>query len=267
MRGKIEWRTTKSVPCAGMTIPVAEGLPISTRDDAGLDQSLPGIRPNSARSIATKSMAWPFTRPLEEFFGHQWLQHQLGKWLQRYATSETCFLECGPGDMSFRRFLPPGVAYNTIEFAVSEFQIHRVVKKDPRVNFCIASITDIPVADNTCDIVACIEMLQQTIPADQAMSEIRRVAKPGAKLLCTIGNGKCDKVERKGKNRVYAHFWSDAEFQAIAAKAGFQLLEHYQTGRWIPFPRWITHRPLHLPITSKDEYYNSYFVYLFEIQK
>jgi SAM-dependent methyltransferase len=267
MRGKIHWRTNKHVHCAGIEIPVSESLPIATRGDAGLDQALAGIRPNSKKSIMLKSLAWPFTRATEEILGHQYLQHQLGKWLRRYVKPDSVFLECGPGDMSFRLFLPKGMAYNTIEFAVSEFQVHRVVKRDPAVNFCLASITDIPVADNTCDIVACIEMLEQIPDIDKAMEEIKRVAKPGAKFLCTIGNGKCEKVLRKGKNAVYANFWSDDEFQTVAERHGFKLKEHYQTGRWVPLPKWLTGRSMHLPFTSTDERYNSYFVYLYEIPK
>ncbi len=237
------------------------------RGDAGLDQAFAGIRPNSRASILTKSIAWPIARAADEILGHQYLQHQLGKWLRRYAGPDTVFLECGPGDMSFRRFLPKGVAYNTIEFAVSEFQVHRVAKRDPAVNLCLASITDIPVDNDTCDIIACIEMLEQIPEIDRALEEIKRVAKPGAKLLCTIGNGRSDKVLQKGKNRVYANFWTDDEFLALTERHGFKLREHYQTGRWIPLPRWLTSRSMHLPISSPEEHRNSYFVYLFDIPK
>lgn len=253
---------------AGVTLPVAEGLVVESRADAGRTQALPGIRPNTPRQLLLKRLAWPLQKFTDVFRGHPFTQRVMGRWIRRNAGPGTTFLEVGPGDMTMRRFLPPGVAYNALDFAVSEFQLQRVVKRDPRVNLVIASVTDIPLADNSVDMLAAIEMLQQIDDIEKALSEIARVCRPGAKVIISIGNGRSYKYARRGPNPWYVHHWSYEEFRSLAERHGLHLLNSRRMMVWVPLPDWLARRSsFHLPISAKNDYYNCYFLYLFEVKK
>ncbi|MBX3388034.1 MAG: class I SAM-dependent methyltransferase [Phycisphaeraceae bacterium] len=265
---RLAWQTTRSIEVCGITIPVSEALAVSRSGDAGWDSYVAGIRPNSKPKSAMKSLIWPILRASENVLGHQFLQYTLARWIRRYANERTAFLECGPGDMSLRRFLPPAIAYNAIEFGLSEFQVRRVLARDPRVNLVLGSIESIPLADSCVDMVACVEMLQHVPDVEKGLREIARVCKPGAKVMVTVANGHCVKVKRKGANKHFVHLFTEAAFRGHAKRAGLKVLEHEQTGKWVPVPqKLIGGHSMHLPIRSAREEDNCYFVYLFEVQK
>lgn len=265
---RLLWQTTRSIEVCGINIPVSESLAVARSGDAGWDSHIAGIRPNSGLKSAVKAVLWPLRRASENILGHQFLQYTLARWIRKYADENTAFLECGPGDMSLRRFLPPTIAYNAIEFGLSEFQVRRVLARDPRVNLVLGSIESIPLADNSVDMVACVEMLQHVPDVDKGLREIIRVCKPGAKVMVTVANGHCTKVKRKGANRHFVHLFTEADFRGRAERAGLNVLEHEQTGKWVPVPqKLIGGHSMHLPIRSEREEENCYFVYLFEVQK
>lgn len=265
---RLTWRTTRTMRVAGVEIPVAENLRVSTDERAGWDSAVAGVRPGGRAKNLVKTVLWPIRRVSENVFGHQFLQRPLGRWIRRYADQSTVFLECGPGDMSLRRFLPAGVAYNAIEFAISEFQVRRVLAHDPRVNLAMASIEDIPLADNSVTMVACVEMFMHVPDFEKGLREVVRVCRPGAKVLVTVANGHCTKARVKGPNPHFVHLFTEAAFREAAARAGLHVLEHFQTGLWIPVPQaLIGGHSMHVPWRSKREVDNCYFVYLFEVHK
>ncbi len=265
---RLPFTTTKSIEVAGVRIPVSEYLAVERTREAGLDSYIAGVRPNTGIKRRVKAVLWPLIRASENIFGHQFLQYRLARWIRKYATKETTFLECGPGDMSLRRFLPKGIAYNAIDFGISEFNVTRIVARDPRVNIAIASIESIPLADNCVDMAACVEMMQHVPDVDKGLRELVRVCRNGAKVMITVANGHCTKVKVKGANKHFIHLFTDADFRGRAERAGLKVLEAEQTGKWIPFPQWlIGGHSMHLPIRSAKEVDNSYFVYLFEVQK
>lgn len=267
-RNRLAWRTSRTVTAAGVTLPVAEGLEIETRADAGRTQSLPGIRPNTPRQMLVKRLAWPIQKFTDVFRGLPFTQRVMGKWIRRHAGAQTTFLEIGPGDMSMRRFVPRSVAYNALDFAVSEFQVRRVVARDPRVNLVIASVTDIPLPDSCVDMLAAIEMLQQVDEIDRALSELVRVCRPGAKVIISIGNGRSYKYARRGPNPWYVHHWTYEEFRALAERHGLHVLNSRRMMVWVPLPEWLARRSsFHLPVSARDDFYNCYFLYLFEVKK
>ncbi|MBX3379554.1 MAG: class I SAM-dependent methyltransferase [Phycisphaeraceae bacterium] len=265
---RLSWTTTRTMEVCGLKIPVSESLAISRSGDAGWDSNVAGVRPNSSLKSTMKRMIWPVIRFSENILGHQFLQYTLARWIRKYANENTAFLECGPGDMSLRRFLPRAIAYNAVEFGVSEFQVRRVLARDPRVNLVLGSIESIPLADNSVDMVACVEMLQHVPDVDKGLSELVRVCRPGAKVMVTVANGHCVKVKTKGANKHFVHLFTEADFRARAERAGLQVLEHEQVGKWVPVPQsLIGGHSMHLPIHSKAEEDNCYFVYLFGVQK
>lgn len=265
---RLPWTTSRSIEVCGITIPVSEKLAVARSGDAGWDSYVAGIRPNSGLKSAIKSVLWPLRRASENILGHQFLQYRLARWIRRYASDSTAFLECGPGDMSIRRFLPSAIAYNAVEFGLSEFQVRRVLARDPRVNLVLGSIEDIPLADNSVDMVTCVEMLQHVPDVDKGLRELVRVCRPGAKVMVTVANGHCTKVKKKGANKHFVHLFTEADFRARAERAGLKVLEHEQTGKWVPVPQKIIGgHSMHLPIRSAREEDNCYFVYLFEVTK
>lgn len=265
---RLTWRTTKTTQAAGVSVPVAEGLDLEVRADAGNTQALPGIRPNTPRQMRLKRLALPVHRLADVLRGQPFTQRLLGRWIRGAMGPGKVFLEAGPGDMSMRRFVPRECDYNAIDFAVSEFQLDRVVKHEPRVNLCIASITDIPLADNSVDVFAAIEMLQQIDAIDDALKEITRVCRPGARVIVSIGNGKSFKYAKRGPNPWYVHHWTHDEFASLAARHGLTRLDSRRMMVWVPLPEWLAGRfSYHLPLTAKNDYYNCYFHYLFEVRK
>lgn len=265
---RLNWRTTKTTQAGGVVVPVAEGLDLEVRGDAGRTQALPGIRPNTRRQMLFKRLARPIHKVIDVFRGQPYTERLLGKWIRAAALPGKVFLEAGPGDMSMRRFLPRESDYNAIDFAVSEFQLDRVVKRDPRVNLCIASITEIPLEDDRVDVLAAIEMLQQIDDIDAALSEIVRVCRPGACVIVSIGNGKSHKYARRGPNPWYVHHWTHDEFASLAGRHGLHLRESCRLMVWVPLPEWLAGRfSYHLPISAKNDFYNCYFHYLFEVRK
>ena len=263
-RNRLQWTTPKRIEAAGLSLPVSASLRTSTRADAGTAPDLAGVRPNSSRQMLLKRLAWPVARASQAVRGHQYVHYILAKWLRSRLGPTTTFLEVGPGDMSFRRFLPADMAYNAIDFAVSEFQLRRVVARDPRVNLAIASVTDIPLPDACVDVVVAVEVLQHVGDIERGMAEIRRVMRPGGAFLVSVGNGESYKVERRGRNPYYVHFWNFAGFRELAERHGFRLVDSRQTGRWVPVPKWMSRESVHLPLSSSDERANCMFLYFFE---
>jgi SAM-dependent methyltransferase len=265
---RLAWATTRTIEVCGITIPVSESLAVSRSGEAGWSSYVAGIRPNSGLKSAVKSVLWPLRRATESILGHQFLQYTLARWIKKYTNENTAFLECGPGDMSLRRFLPKEIAYNAIEFGLSEFQVRRVLARDPRVNLVLGTIEAIPLPDSSVDMVACVEMMQHVPDVDKGLRELVRVCKPGAKIMVTVANGHCVKVKTKGANKHFVHLFTEADFRGRAERAGLKILEHEQTGKWVPVPqKLIGGHSMHLPIHSKAEEDNCYFVYLFEVQK
>jgi len=262
-RNRLQWTTDREIHAAGVALPVARSLDVRERADAGTAPDRPGVRPNSSRQMLIKRLIWPVARASLIVRGHQYVHYILAGWLKTHLKETSALLEIGPGDMSFRRFLPRDMAYNAIDFAVSEFQLRRVVAQDPRVNLAIASVTDIPLPDSCVDIAVACEVLQHVGDIDRGLEEIHRVMRPGGVLLVSVGNGKSYKVQKRGRNPHYVHFWSFDEFKGLAERHRFTLLDSRQTGRWVPIPRWISRETFHLPLTSADERANCMFLYCF----
>jgi len=59
---------------------------------------------------------------------------------------------------------------------------------DARLAFKVGSISQIPLDDQSCDLVICTETLEHLFPGDftQGLAEIARVLKPGGHLLATV---------------------------------------------------------------------------------
>ena len=102
---------------------------------------------------------------------------------------------------------------------------------------------------------------------DTAVNEIRRTAMPGAVFICSIPNNYCYKYDKKGPHTGHINNWTYDGFIEYMKKNGFELIDGFMKGKWIPFPLWMTKTSYQLPISSKSEYHNTNFFYVFKVVK
>ncbi len=249
----------------GISIPCANGLKIEVDRGTGLGQ-MAGIRPNTESMVKLKRMLWPFRRVFKSVFTTGFIFRGVGKWIRKYATAETDFLEIGCGAMELRHYLPKGCVYNAIEIAFSEHHVRHTIVNDPNINVAFALATDIPLPDNSVSMVVATEVFEHIPPIDDAMREIRRVMRPGGKLLCSIPNNFYHKYQVIGENADHVNKWTFDGFVDFMKGHHFRVLERYRRGYWIPIGR-KRFDIFYLPITPKKEYYTSNFLYAFEVEK
>ena len=67
-------------------------------------------------------------------------------------------------------------------------KLRTAFSRDARLTFKVRSISQIPLDDQSCDIVICTETLEHLFPGDftQGLAEIARVLKTGGRLLATV---------------------------------------------------------------------------------
>lgn len=256
---KITWKTAKTISIGNYSIPLAEDL-LNKPDETV------GIRRNSRLKLAVKTIIWPIHKVFSNLLTDGFIEKTIGKWIKKYCHSETTFLEVGCGDMSLHRYLPRSITYNAFDISLSEFQVRRIRNK-PNVNIALASATNMPVDNNTADIIVSTECLQYIADVEKAIEEIHRVSKPKAKIIISIPNNFCYKYQKKGPHPYHVQNWTYQDFIDLMESYGFKLLEGRQLGYWIPLPLWLTKTSYQLPIKSKNEYFNTNFFYVFETIK
>lgn len=113
----------------------------------------------------------------------------LADWLVRVtavSTSRRRVLNAGAGEGLFSSLLLglPGVQ-QVIELDVSYVSSPRFLS-DPRQHAVAGSLTALPVADATFDLVLCSEVLEHIEDDESSLDELRRVLVPGGWLLITV---------------------------------------------------------------------------------
>lgn len=212
-------------------------------------------------------MAWPFVRMHDLLLVTGFLERAIARWLRKHTSSSSVVLEIGAGPLAMGCRLHKGSCYNALDIAYSEFALRRALKPRANINPMIASATSMPIESSTVDFIISKEMFMYIPELEKALDEIHRVLKPGGKLACTIGNIRSYKYARKGISHDFANNFSFEEFKALVESRSFRCVEAFMKGYWIPFPLWLTKTTLNLPITSREEYYNTNFLYLFEAVK
>ncbi len=77
----------------------------------------------------------------------------------------------------------------------------------------------------------------------------------------------CNKYKKKGPYGYHINKWKNEEFIEYMKSNKFEYIEGIMKGKWIPFPLWITGTSYQLPLSSKSEYYNTNFFYVFRVTK
>jgi len=257
---KIEWKTDAYETVGPYRIPY-----VPTITD-GYHQGS-GIKRNSTAALAAKRALWTLIKLRNDLFVDGFIEREIGRLIRKYLREDSVFLEIGCGDMSLSRVLPREMWYNALDLEVADFHILRAMKKRAKVNLVVASATDIPADSEVASLIVSTETFEHIPEINQAMREIHRVAVPGAVLICSIPNNYCYKYDKKGPHLGHINNWRYEEFIAYMKEQGFEFVEGFMKGLWLPLPLWLTKRSYQLPISSKEEYYNTNFFYVFRVRK
>ena len=223
---------------------------------------LPGIRKSSKSRTFLKKIFWPLIKLRADLLVDGYIERSIGKWIKELLGKETIFLEIGCGDMSLLKFLPDSVCYNAFDLSLSEFQLRRVFAKKRNINLALASATSIPLKSGSVSLIVATEVFEHIPKIDKAIREIHRIAKPKAKLICTIPNN-YSKQYKKYPHPDHINSWTFEGFKKYMHSRGFRFLKGHMKGFWLP----IFKRPIQLPISKKEESDNNTFFYMFEVEK
>ncbi len=259
--GRLRWTTTKTFGWKDFELPCAEGLMPVSDATAGLSQ-VPGIRPSGLGW--KKRLGWPVYEAIRHTIGSGYIERGVGKFIRRYATPDTDFLEFGCGSMNCRRYLPRSAWYNAMDIAFSEFQLRRVLRPGRPINLCIGSAAEMPLEDDSVSMLVSVEVLYCIPDVDRVFAESRRVLRDGGVMICSVANAFYTKYRRVGPHPECQNKWTYRGFIDHVARFGFELLDADRRGLWIPSKRWSEYW---LPINPKEESRTATFTYAFRLTK
>lgn len=257
---KIEWLTDTYLTVGDHHIPCASDL------IDGYNQAS-GIKRNSKLNLILKRTIWPLWKMRCDLLVDGFIEMEIGKLINKHIVTDSVFLEIGCGDMSLRRFVPGDSWYNALDLQLSDFQIIRVLRGKQNVNIVLASATNIPASTNSASLIVSTETLEHIPQIDKAIQEIYRIATPDATVIFSIPNAYCKKYAKKGPNSTHINNWTYDGFIKYMISLHFEFVEGFMKGKWIPFPLWITKTSYQLPLSSKSEYHNTNFFYVFRVSK
>tara|TARA_B100000579_G_C22782672_1_gene830170 strand:+ start:171 stop:944 length:774 start_codon:yes stop_codon:yes gene_type:complete len=254
---KVHWKTNEFIVTLGKKLPIASNLP------KGFNQAT-SIRENKPLIRQIKSFLWPLVKIKTNILTDGFLEDQIGKLILKYFNSRKhTFLEVGCGDMSIRDKLPKNIFYNAFDLSLSDFFLKRTID-DEYSNIAICSATEIPLEDNSVDFIVSMEVFEHIPEINKAISEISRIQRKDGYLCCTIPNNLCFKYDKAGKNIQHINEWGYEQFVNYMKTYNYELIEGKQMGRWLFH---LGRNPIQLPFVSKDEYYNTNFIYCFKNNK
>ena len=257
---KIEWKTNNYKTIADHKIPCSSNL------EDGFKQGS-GIKPSSNLMLFFKQVFWPFLNFRNGLLIDGFIEREIGKYIKKYISTDSVFLEIGCGDMNLKKYVQNPHWYNCLDLEISDFHILRTLKNSNNINLVLASATEIPTSSNTASLIVSTETFEHIPEIDEAIVEIHRVAKSDAHLICSIPNNYCYKYMKKGAHEKHVNNWKNEEFIEYMKSHNFEYIEGFMKGKWIPFPLWLTKTSYQLPLTSKSEYYNTNFFYVFRVIK
>jgi ubiquinone/menaquinone biosynthesis C-methylase UbiE len=226
-----------------------------------------GIKSDSTSILKVKRMLWPLFKFRNDLMIDGFIEWEIGKLIKKVLKTDTVFLEIGCGDMSLRKYIPEHIFYNALDLELSEFHIIKAMKTRSKINIILASAAEIPAVDNSASLLVSTETLEHIPEIDKAVSEIRRVAMPGAIFICSIPNNFCYKYHKKGPHTGHINNWTYDGFIEYMNSYDFEYVEGHMKGKWIPFPLWMTNTSYQLPVSSNSEYHNTNFFYMFKVNK
>lgn len=116
----------------------------------------------------------------------------------------------------------------------------------------VSDCNPVPLPDNYADLVICTEVLEHVESPDQLMSEVCRIAKPGAQLLLSVPDSRSENLVRDLVHPVYfqepnhIRIFDREAFVALVERAGLEIERHESKGAfWAIFFlfKWATSLP------------------------
>ncbi|OGM97228.1 MAG: hypothetical protein A2817_02405 [Candidatus Yanofskybacteria bacterium RIFCSPHIGHO2_01_FULL_39_8b] len=98
-------------------------------------------------------------------------------------------LEIGCGMAEIIDYIPNSIKYTGLD--PSEFMINKLRSEHPDQSLYVGFSEELPIKDNTQDIVFSCQVLEHVFSPPRAMSEMIRVAKPSGLILVTSPNLEC----------------------------------------------------------------------------
>ena len=252
------WKTDKILKYKNWDIPLGEE--IESDNPIKLDSSIKKF---------VKDIIIPFLDLKRELFVDGFITALAAKWIFEtkntlYNNGKISLLDVGFGDLRLLKKLRRcrEIIYFGIDISLDSYRFEKYFRNDQ--NVALASVTKIPVEDNSFDIVVSTEVLEHISQIDKAIKEIYRVLKPGGSFFVSIPNNYCYKYKIKGPHADHCNNWTYREFLTYILNFGFELVKSTMRGIWIPLPLWITKTSYQLPFSSKKECYNTNFFYIFK---
>ena len=257
---KIEWTTQSYITVGKHKIPCDPDIKDGYHQGSG-------IKKVSRIKSSVKSIVWPAFNLRNKLLIDGFIGAEIGKLIKRYIQPDSTFLEIGCGDMSLSKFVDPPQWYNGLDLELTEFHIKRNYNYKSNLNIVLASAAQIPAKDSIADLLVSTETLEHIPEIDQSVQEIHRLAKNKAIFICSIPNNYCHKYIKKGPHQGHINNWTYDEFINYMGEYGFELVEGFMKGVWIPLPMWLTKASYQVPLSTSQEYYNTNFFYVFRVKK
>lgn len=255
--GRLEWIDAEPMEVAGGTIRVARGLKDQSNHASGLRRDA-GADPGPRKALLAALRLHNYL--LVDGF----IEREVGRLIRIHYRPGSAFLEVGCGDMALNRFLPASSWYNAFDLSLSELNLARLFAERRNANVALASAKSIPLESGQVDCLASTECLEHIPGVEEAVKEMRRVCRTGAKAIITIPNNFGTKYRVKGPHPEHVNDWTFAGFRDFMAANGFRMLQGFMRGWWIPFPAAVTRTSYQLPLTGRMEKDNTNFFYVFE---
>jgi SAM-dependent methyltransferase len=144
----------------------------------------------------TASAADDLTAPVAGYYDGFWSADQIRRFAPDPAlwslifdgvTPDTRCLDvgCGTGNSYAREFIRRGVSYAGVDISPEAVRAAKAAGIDAQV---IADAAELPFADDSLDLVLCIEVFEHLFSPHRAAQEIRRVLRPGGRLVASTPN-------------------------------------------------------------------------------
>jgi ubiquinone/menaquinone biosynthesis C-methylase UbiE len=155
------------------------------------------------------------------------------------SSDQVLDLGCGMGDLTAE--LQPAAA-SILGVDVAEAALRRARARHPEIAFRLAEIDgELPVEDNAFDVVWSSEVIEHVADTARWMSEVRRVLRPGGRLLLTTPSHGRLRLAVGGLERYseplgdHLHLYTARSLRELLAGFDFDQVEVRAAGGW---PLW-----------------------------
>lgn len=166
----------------------------------------------------------------------QWLEKTLSQIPAGYKV-----LDAGAGELTYKKFCSH-LQYTSQDFAQYDGQGNReglqTKKWDGQKVDIISDITRIPVADNSFDVIMCIEVIEHIPEPALAIPEFARILKPGGQLILTAPFCSLTHFAPYYFANGYSKYW----YQQILDQQGFEIKEITFNGNYFEYLAQEIHR-------------------------